>query len=263
MKSKGQNRGHCQACGRIHVVLPSGNLAKHGYAVAGFGYFKGVCQGANHKPLERERYHADAIIRALEERAQLFAQIAVELENGQREPLKAQKVEHGVRQYVRVGREREPLLVEWSNASVQEKRMQVEHDAGLAESEARHASSHAASMSRLADRVHGQPLIDRDAEELAKVAERKAKSAPIENAYRSQAAKSRDLEQLNRQYSKLNGAFHAAGVNYMDLPMDLHNFNQRRLSALLAKYPDAKDLLLQAAALYAARELVKSRPVIK
>jgi hypothetical protein len=163
MKSKGQNRGHCQACGRIHVVLPSGNLAKHGYAVAGFGYFKGVCQGTNHKPLERERYHADAIIRVLALAIPRFAQIAVELRNGQREPLKAQKVEHGVRRYVRVGRAYEPVMLEWAFASDQERRMQIEHDAGLAESDARHASSHAASMIRLADRVYGQDLIDRNA----------------------------------------------------------------------------------------------------
>ena len=88
----------------------------------------------------------------------------------------------------------------------------------------------------------------------------------IEGAYRSKAEQQRDLEMLNREFSKLSRRMiDEAGVNYMDLPFDLHHFNQQRLSKLMYQYggTDAKNLFLEAAGLYAARELVKSRPVIK
>jgi len=44
-------RGTCQLCEKLHK-LPNGHLAKHGYEVAGFGFFNGVCWGAEHPPFE-------------------------------------------------------------------------------------------------------------------------------------------------------------------------------------------------------------------
>ncbi|MHB8272788.1 hypothetical protein [Bradyrhizobium sp.] len=47
------HRGTCQACGAKQAVdNRSGLVAKHGYKVAGFGFFNGVCQGAGHLPAE-------------------------------------------------------------------------------------------------------------------------------------------------------------------------------------------------------------------
>ena len=47
MITKGQHRGHCQVCGRIQVVLPSGNIAKHGYRVAGFHFYPEMIDTVN------------------------------------------------------------------------------------------------------------------------------------------------------------------------------------------------------------------------
>jgi hypothetical protein len=91
------------------------------------------------------------------------------------------------------------------------------------------------------------------------------KSFTIEGAYRTKKAQQDDLERLNRWFRKLADKMQAVGVDYMDIPFDLHNFNQNRLSKLMHQYggTDAKNLFLEAAGLYAARVEVKSRPVIK
>jgi hypothetical protein len=44
--------GTCQICGRPQK-LPSDKLAKHGYKVAGYGFFVGTCPGSDHLPYER------------------------------------------------------------------------------------------------------------------------------------------------------------------------------------------------------------------
>lgn len=47
------NYGRCQACDRLQK-LPNDVLAKHGYQVAMYGYFAGVCKGSAHSPYEED-----------------------------------------------------------------------------------------------------------------------------------------------------------------------------------------------------------------
>lgn len=47
---KATHEGHCQWCGRLQK-LPGGVLAKHGYTTK-WGFFSGVCMGAEHEPIE-------------------------------------------------------------------------------------------------------------------------------------------------------------------------------------------------------------------
>lgn len=62
MKTTHTHRGHCQACGRVHAVDTANNLlAKHGYTVE-YGYFDGVCNGSDRKPLEVDKSFAEATI---------------------------------------------------------------------------------------------------------------------------------------------------------------------------------------------------------
>jgi hypothetical protein len=68
MARKATHDGTCQVCGRAQA-LPGGKLAKHGYEVAGFGYFHGVCSGADHLPLEQSRAVADQVAAELREHA--------------------------------------------------------------------------------------------------------------------------------------------------------------------------------------------------
>ena len=49
--AKSTHRGSCQICGK-DSMLPGGFVAKHGYQVAGLGFFNGTCRGAGYAPYE-------------------------------------------------------------------------------------------------------------------------------------------------------------------------------------------------------------------
>lgn len=66
MKSTHTHRGTCQVCGaRQAVDNASKFIAKHGYQVAGWGFFNGVCSGSGHLPAELDLTIAQATIVAL------------------------------------------------------------------------------------------------------------------------------------------------------------------------------------------------------
>lgn len=50
--AKATHKGHCQLCDRLQM-LPKGKMAKHGYEVAGWGFFNGTCHGSDHLPYEQ------------------------------------------------------------------------------------------------------------------------------------------------------------------------------------------------------------------
>lgn len=62
MKTKATHNGTCQCCGNSQAVNPF--LAKHGYTVD-FGFFNGVCMGADHAPLEESRVLCDSVCEQL------------------------------------------------------------------------------------------------------------------------------------------------------------------------------------------------------
>jgi hypothetical protein len=66
MTKRAEFQGHCQICGALQK-LPKGGLSLHGYSVR-WGFFSGICSGANHLPFEQSKdLIEDAIARALEE----------------------------------------------------------------------------------------------------------------------------------------------------------------------------------------------------
>ena len=63
-------KGHCQACLRKQAVNDrTGRLAKHGYKVAGYGYFHGTCNGSGELPLEKETTILDREVKLLNQEA--------------------------------------------------------------------------------------------------------------------------------------------------------------------------------------------------
>lgn len=63
-------RGTCQVCGSVQAIdNVSGLTAKHGYKVAGYGFFSGVCPGAMFPPAEKSLTVTHGIITQLEEAA--------------------------------------------------------------------------------------------------------------------------------------------------------------------------------------------------
>jgi len=68
MKTTHTHKGHCQVCGAMHAVDNSHNgLAKHGYDVS-WGFFNGVCSGADNLPIQLDRTLADKTIASLDKK---------------------------------------------------------------------------------------------------------------------------------------------------------------------------------------------------
>lgn len=272
-------QGHCQACGRIQVVLePKGVMSQHGYKVRS-GYFSGVCIGHDHLPLEVSREYLDWVVVDLERHAAMHDKYIVDLINGVSVPSQAIKRDQwnnvvygpGKRSYDRI-----PVIVNWSEATGIEQAKQVELEIGESESEARFARGHAKSLLQLAAKVHGQLLIDREAQDTQKRAARAAKKAPIEGAFRTKAAQKDALESLGHLYSKqreiitnhylsLPGREHGDAGNdvYYAVPFDLHQWRAKTSALVLKVFPSLANAVTEIERLAAARADVKSRPVIK
>lgn len=60
MQATQQIRGNCQCCGRQQAVV-NGRMSKHGYTVKE-GWFSGVCSGRNYAPIQVSRTTTDKII---------------------------------------------------------------------------------------------------------------------------------------------------------------------------------------------------------
>lgn len=157
---KSTHHGHCQACGRLQL-LPGGVLAKHGYKVAGFGFFMGTCRGSDRNPLEVDRTITDQIIvdlgayadRQDARAARLTAgdEVLDEVDSG-----KQQKVE-----YMRNGRQSwrwVAIMVAWADADEYQRRRAIERAVFGCNREAKQARSFAGDLQKLIARVHGQPL---------------------------------------------------------------------------------------------------------
>lgn len=69
MAKKATHSGECQICGR-HQKLPGGCLSKHGYTKE-WGFFQGVCPGADNLPFEQSKDMIEPIVEQRE--AQLVA----------------------------------------------------------------------------------------------------------------------------------------------------------------------------------------------
>jgi hypothetical protein len=163
--------GHCQACGRQQAVDNAlGTLAKHGYKVAGFGFFMGTCQGSGRRPLELERAFLDTICAALAEysarmstRSMQLLKREVVLEQATRLDNYGGRVTERVKtgrrdRYGREKTENREVRVPWVEASPSERGAELKREVALADSEASEADQHREGLLRLAKEVHGRPL---------------------------------------------------------------------------------------------------------
>lgn len=158
--TKTQLRGNCQCCGRLQAVM-NGRMAKHGYEVkdrGDWGYFEGVCLGANYAPMQTERTVTDRLVVSAREQAVELDRRAVQLRAGEIFPA-----------LIDTGRwdskTRSTVTIPFDQGSAYEKQRAVEAAALQAESQARGARAWAYDMEKLANAVHGQPLqeVKRDA----------------------------------------------------------------------------------------------------
>jgi hypothetical protein len=279
MTSKGHHRGHCQACGSVQVVRADiRRIAQHGYRVAGFGYFQGVCPGSRYKPLELERTHTDSIVAMMRRDADKADERAQKLCNGERRPMSVRALDaRGSPLYTKnADGKRVNQMKTWQEASSPERDAQVMYEIANAQGFACNTRAQAGALVEMATRVHGTALINRDAEELARVAVRKAKSAPIAEAYRTKAEQKRELENTSRQYEKLRRLImdrcladpdrrdgSPSQKLYYAMPFELHNWRAKHSALVREVYPELEVTVNSIEMFVQHRNEIKARPVIK
>jgi len=146
MQATQQSRGNCQCCGRQQAVV-NGRMSKHGYTVKE-GWFSGICSGRNYAPIQVSRTTTDKII------ADISAEIPELI-------AKAEKVKSG---------ELTPKTVKVRMMSKEEipfeqgdLRQQSAARTSLEwayRNRARAGQDFIKAMTEVADKHHGQPLIE-------------------------------------------------------------------------------------------------------
>lgn len=152
---KHTHRGTCQVCGRPQAVMLRNNkIAKHGYSVD-WGFFNGVCQGAENTPLEQDKSQTLAIIKVLrEDEAPRADKRAAALEAGTVEPKYFKRGPWDGRKC-----RFEQIECERAEITDYDARQFVQSAIYKARNHARHCRTHADMLEKLIATRHGQPLI--------------------------------------------------------------------------------------------------------
>lgn len=154
METRKQRRGNCQCCGRQQAVLDTGAMSKHGYTVD-HGWFKGVCNGQKHAPLQHDRKVTDFIVTDIRSECDKLEELAHAYRLGHKHPARVSRSSY---------RRGEDPTVAWEDAD------KWTREAGLTsaiynlQNRARAGRAHADMMEQLADAVHGKPLINVEVE---------------------------------------------------------------------------------------------------
>lgn len=155
METRDQLRGHCQGCGHLQAANP--DIAQHGYTVE-HGYFNGVCYGARHAPLERDRTLLDATIKAITKRADDDEDRALRLEQREEDPV--EKVERKlVGGWTRRNRQYEYVRTPYADLPEHEKLQLRKVLVFELRRDARHGRMWIEDMNKLAEKVSGKPLV--------------------------------------------------------------------------------------------------------
>jgi hypothetical protein len=282
MKTTHTHRGTCQACGaRQAVELPKGIIAKHGYTVAGFGFFNGVCRGSGYLPAEHNtaltiRIMSELGIWAMEKdrladlvRGRVLMvysyDTSVWVENGR-------MTRYGVRGKY------EPRTFPLSGATDEMIERAIRDEYEGQEQAARHARAHVDSLRDFVLTRLGKPLYDANQPKPAKPVDGKVdvKNGNIEGAFRTKAAQKLALEKISREYERArrivvdavlaveySSRTEAQRDLYQVLPFDLHNYRAKHGEQILSMFPKFFETVAEMGRLFALRNEVKARPVVR
>jgi hypothetical protein len=145
------HRGTCQACGAVQAVMVKGLLAKHGYTVE-WGFFNGVCTGADRLPLEVNKDLAMATISHLRDEFIPVQKARIAgLENGTVFPKWTKREKVAAFRWNDVECNRDEISDDQAATQVQ---TAMRKAAGRISS----AKAHASMLENLIETRHGQPL---------------------------------------------------------------------------------------------------------
>lgn len=149
--TKIQMRGHCQVCGAQQAAV-RGGMSKHGYSVKD-GWFVGICSGEHHAPVEQSRQHLDLVCADISKQvAEMTARIE-NLRTGVEQPSKLP---------VWDGREGKYHMTPVAEMSNHERETGLNTVVWELENRVRAGSRHVEDLIAIADKFHGQPLVEVD-----------------------------------------------------------------------------------------------------
>jgi hypothetical protein len=266
-------RGTCQVCGAIQAIdNASGITAKHGYKVAGYGFFNGVCPGAQHVPAEKSLVVTFAIIVQLTDAA-----IARDAEaKGYRDRTilcttytewDSTVIKHHARRYgpgsaytTRGDYVERAITPETPAHIVDDTQTKA---AAIAEQNARYARSHVAMMREFIVPRLGQPF------HAPKEVERVQRKEAVEGMrFPTKVSRKEALDKLNRQYAQarkvltdayLNGSRKIdEAIELYYAAYDLHQWRPKHSAAARALYPNLTSVVDEIEALVSQREEIKN-----
>ena len=156
MRKEHTHKGHCQACGRIQALTVVGmailpRLAKHGYKVAGFGYFSGTCQGSARLPLQQDKTYCEAIQGELSEYAARQESVAKAYDSGELVPSNVEVYDSKAKGGLG--------LLKWEAADEYQRANELRSRIWRARNEAKSARDHAEMLRKLAEEIFNTPVI--------------------------------------------------------------------------------------------------------
>lgn len=148
MSKQVQFRGHCQCCGRQQAV-PNGRMSNHGYVVRN-GWFQGVCDGHNFKPMEQDRKIADSVIAQVREDAAALEVNAKDYESGKIFPSEIRDT------YSPNGK----AMIAWDRAADWQKEQAIKSLVFGLRRRAKIGYDFASMLEKIANERNGKPLIE-------------------------------------------------------------------------------------------------------
>lgn len=162
-KTRLQYRGHCPCCGNQQAVLNNGTgtMSQHGYTVE-YGWFNGVCQGHNYKPMELEREGAEHFISMVLAEVSKMEKKLDSYEAGTSHPTSIKSLFGGTK----------AKNIPWEEASEYLQKQTLEAEIWKLKGRIKQGKSYAQYLATLLEAVHGKPLLEINIE-----AEKKAHAA--------------------------------------------------------------------------------------
>jgi hypothetical protein len=162
MKKEIQIRGNCQCCGNEQAVVGS-LMSKHGYTVQN-GWFSGVCEGRNFKPMQVSRIETDNIVASIRIQIPKLLAQAEQYESGALDP------EFVIdRTYNAQLRKSIETKIPFAQAGAYEQKLARSQIVWSLKSRAATGKTFSDQLEAIANKVHGQPLIEASKTEVVQI----------------------------------------------------------------------------------------------